>query len=277
MFEKYTEKARRVIFFARYEASQFGSPYIEAEHLLLGLLREDTALVGRLSQSGLSPEALRKRIEEESPPRERISTSIDMPLSLPAKSALAAAAEESENLNHKTICTEHLLLGVLRQNGTLAARLLIEAGFEITKVRDSLRGRGERHPGRWAPPPPRSMQDYVEIHGELFSFASVREFSEYYSRKFQWEKRAWAPRDALVRRSDSKIFLYSGQNFDPEQMDLVKGGWNEDRCGICWWKLGDLNAPEHDQGYTNGQDWLCTDCYERFVKPDRPPEPQRQG
>jgi len=63
MFERYTEKARRVIFFARYEASQFGSPYIEAEHLLLGLLREDTALAGRLSRSPLSPKTLRKRIE----------------------------------------------------------------------------------------------------------------------------------------------------------------------------------------------------------------------
>ena len=46
MFERYTEKARRVIFFARYEASQFGSPYIETEHLLLGLLREDKACMG---------------------------------------------------------------------------------------------------------------------------------------------------------------------------------------------------------------------------------------
>jgi ATP-dependent Clp protease ATP-binding subunit ClpA len=59
MFERYTEKARRVIFFARYEASQFGSPYIETEHLLLGLLREDKALTNRFfdpmppsSQSG---------------------------------------------------------------------------------------------------------------------------------------------------------------------------------------------------------------------------------
>ena len=49
MFERYTEKARRVIFFARYEASQFGSPYIETEHLLLGLLREDKALDQPLS------------------------------------------------------------------------------------------------------------------------------------------------------------------------------------------------------------------------------------
>ena len=51
MFERYTEKARRVIFFARYEASQFGSPYIETEHLLLGLLREDKALTNRFLRS----------------------------------------------------------------------------------------------------------------------------------------------------------------------------------------------------------------------------------
>ena len=51
MFERYTEKARRVIFFARYEASQFGSPYIETEHLLLGLLRDDKALTNRFLRS----------------------------------------------------------------------------------------------------------------------------------------------------------------------------------------------------------------------------------
>jgi len=61
MFERYTEKARRVIFFARYEASQFGSPYIETEHLLLGLLREDKALTNRFLRSHASVESIRKR------------------------------------------------------------------------------------------------------------------------------------------------------------------------------------------------------------------------
>ena len=59
MFERYTEKARRVIFFARYEASQFGSPYIETEHLLLGLLREDKALTNRFLRSHASVESIR--------------------------------------------------------------------------------------------------------------------------------------------------------------------------------------------------------------------------
>ena len=58
MFERYTEKARRVIFFARYEASQFGSPYIETEHLLLGLLREDKALTNRFLRSHASVECI---------------------------------------------------------------------------------------------------------------------------------------------------------------------------------------------------------------------------
>ena len=63
MFERYTEKARRVIFFARYEASQFGSPYIETEHLLLGLLREDKALTNRFLRSHASVESIRIQIE----------------------------------------------------------------------------------------------------------------------------------------------------------------------------------------------------------------------
>src|SRR6266700_1394327 len=63
MFERYTEKAQRVIFFARYEGSQFGSPYIETEHLLLGLLREDKALTFRFLRSHASVESIRKQIE----------------------------------------------------------------------------------------------------------------------------------------------------------------------------------------------------------------------
>src|SRR5258708_8467451 len=63
VFERYTEKARRVIFFARYEASQYGSPYIETEHLLLGLMREDKALANRFLRQQSSIESIRKEIK----------------------------------------------------------------------------------------------------------------------------------------------------------------------------------------------------------------------
>src|ERR1039458_5889804 len=90
MFERYTEKARRVIFFARYEASQFGSPYIETEHLLLGLLREDKALANRFLRSHAAVESIRKQIEGHTTIREKVSTSVDLPRSHECKRACVA-------------------------------------------------------------------------------------------------------------------------------------------------------------------------------------------
>ena len=91
MFERYTEKARRVIFFARYEASQFGSPYIETEHLLLGMLREDKALTNRFLRSHSSVESIRKQIDAHTTIREKVSTSVDLPLSNECKRILAGS------------------------------------------------------------------------------------------------------------------------------------------------------------------------------------------
>ena len=95
MFERYTEKARRVIFFARYEASQFGAPAIEPEHLLLGLMREDKTLTGRFfPRAQVSIESIRKEIEGRTLLREKISTSVELPLAPETKHVLAYAHEE---------------------------------------------------------------------------------------------------------------------------------------------------------------------------------------
>jgi len=138
MFERYTEKARRVIFFARYEASQFGSPYIETEHLLLGLLREDKALTNRFLRSHASVESIRKQIEGHTTIREKVSTSVDLPLSNECKRVLAYAAEEAERLSHKHIGTEHLLLGLLREEKCFAAEILSERGLRLPAIREEL-------------------------------------------------------------------------------------------------------------------------------------------
>src|SRR3954469_12680267 len=138
MFERYTEKARRVIFFARYEASQFGSPYIETEHLLLGLLREDKALTNRFLRSHASVESIRKQIEAHTTIREKVSTSVDLPLSNECKRVLAYAAEEAERLGHQHIGSEHLFLGLLREKNCFAQQILAERGFELEKVRDEI-------------------------------------------------------------------------------------------------------------------------------------------
>src|ERR1700683_3582359 len=138
MFERYTEKARRVIFFARYEASQFGSPCIETEHLLLGLLREDKALANRFLRSTASVESIRKQIEAHTTLREKVSTSVDLPLSHECKRVLAYGAEEAERLNHKHIGTEHLLLGLLREEKCFAADILHERGLRLAQVREEI-------------------------------------------------------------------------------------------------------------------------------------------
>src|SRR5260370_23265592 len=103
MVERYTEKARRTIFFSRYEASQFGSAYIETVHLLLGLLREDRSVLPKLPR-----EQIRREIESRTPRREQIATSVDLPLSKPCKLILAYVAEDSGSLHHAYIDTLHL-------------------------------------------------------------------------------------------------------------------------------------------------------------------------
>ena len=146
MFERYTEKARRVIFFARYEASQFGSPYIETEHLLLGLLREDKALTNRFLRSHASVESIRKQIEGHTTIREKVSTSVDLPLSNECKRVLAYAAEEAERLSHKHIGTEHLLLGLLREEKCFAAEILQERGLRLPAIREELQRTTQEKP-----------------------------------------------------------------------------------------------------------------------------------
>src|ERR1039457_3995646 len=140
MFERYTEKARRVIFFARYEASQFGSPYTETEHLLLGLLREDKALTNRFLRQHSSVDSIRKQIEAHTAFREKVSTSVDLPLSNESKRVLAYAAEEAQHLGHKHIGTEHLFLGLFREKECFAAETLRQLGVQYEKVKEHVRG-----------------------------------------------------------------------------------------------------------------------------------------
>jgi uncharacterized protein (TIGR02246 family) len=138
MFERFTEKARRVIFFARYEASQYGSMTIETEHLLLGLFREDHALARKfLSEKG-GAQSLRDEIESQITRGERISTSVEVPLSAECMSVLNMATAEAERLGSKHVGTEHLLLGILLMDGSFAARLLTERGLTLSWLREEL-------------------------------------------------------------------------------------------------------------------------------------------
>jgi ketosteroid isomerase-like protein len=131
MFERYTQGARRAIFFARYEASSYGSPFIETEHLLLGLLREQRGLVTWFGGQGDAAAEIRTEIEKRIDPRERISTSVEVPLTSECKKVLTLAAESAERLKHKYVEPEHLLIGILRIESSVAAQILRAKGIEL--------------------------------------------------------------------------------------------------------------------------------------------------
>jgi len=139
MFERYTERARRVLFFSRYEASESGGLAIETEHVLLGLVREGKGLTSRIfERASISLASIRADIEARTIANPKVSTSVEIPFTRETKHVLQYAAEEADRLLHSYIGTEHLLLGILREEKGLAARVLIEKGLRINVVRDDI-------------------------------------------------------------------------------------------------------------------------------------------
>jgi|SRR5688500_13539394 len=137
MFERYTERGRRILFFARYEASQLGSLSIEAHHLLLGLIREGRGLTARIfAEAEVSLPELRREIEQNLPRERRwVPTSVEIPFSADTKRALQAAAGEAERLRHDYIGPEHLRLGLLRIDESPVATPLTAKGLGLTAAR----------------------------------------------------------------------------------------------------------------------------------------------
>jgi hypothetical protein len=170
MFERYTEKARRTIFFGRYEASQFGSSYIESEHLLLGLLREDKSLANTFLRSHGAVESIRRQVEEQTVIREKVSTSVDLPLSNECKRILAYATEEADKLSHKFVGTGHLFLGVLREHECFAAKLLGERGIALEMARGQIGSNPAEQLGR-SPKSPGLPSGYIS-HKLLYNNAA---------------------------------------------------------------------------------------------------------
>ena len=169
MFERFTEKARRVVFFARFEASQYGSPYIETEHFLLGLLREDPNILKLLPEIK-SLVQIRREVERHIERRERISTSVEMPLTAECKRILNAAAEEAERLGDRHVGTEHLLLGIFREKKCFAATILHADDISLARLREKLHGsRSKSHTGAASVEPP----DSIDIQEALDHFLAA--------------------------------------------------------------------------------------------------------
>jgi ATP-dependent Clp protease ATP-binding subunit ClpC len=136
MFERYTEVARRSIFFARYEASQAGSPYIETEHLLLGILYADESITARLGAAHATRESLRQEILTHIPTGKKTTVSVDLPISKECRRVLDFAKDAAHELKQDHITLEHLLLGLLRLETSFAANLLKKEGITVNKIRE---------------------------------------------------------------------------------------------------------------------------------------------
>jgi hypothetical protein len=151
MFERFTESARRALFFARLEVSESGGPEIRPEHLLLGVIREPKGLVTQIfAQAHVSLETVREAVKWSVASGERISTSVEVRFTDDAQQVLRAAGEEADRLLHNYIGTEHLLLALLTLKGSLAETTLTQLGLRADDVRKTIgdltgdrRGKGQ--------------------------------------------------------------------------------------------------------------------------------------
>lgn len=274
MFERYTEKARRTVFFARYEASQLGSAYIETEHILLGLLREDVSLLTRLLPN-LSAQALREELTSRLARGSSVATSVDLPLSKESKNLLTDAAEEANRLSDSYIGTEHLLLALLRAPETYAAQVLHQNGARLAELRLAIARSPDRplfsRPNYHFRNRASALKNAVEIHGTFRNLDLIRQaVQSFREQRWNWQRRPWTARDIVTSRKHGTISFDLSLAEDEENFELIKGGWSREYCAICRWELFEsIDDLAHGVAYTNGHDWLCTECYEKFlIRPD---------
>src|SRR5947207_13516221 len=135
MWQRFTERARRVVFFAQEEAARLGENYVGTEHLLLGLVRESDSVAARiLDRLGVPLGRIRADIERQVT-RGHGNLGQDMQLTPRAKRVIDLAYEEARQLNNNYIGTEHLLLGLIREGDGLAARVLVKLGADLERTR----------------------------------------------------------------------------------------------------------------------------------------------
>jgi ornithine carbamoyltransferase len=144
MWQRFTERARRVIFSAQEEAARLGESYVGTEHLLLGLARESDSVAGRILERLRVPAGRVRAEVEKQITRGRGSTGQDMQLTPRAKRVIDLAYEEARQLNNNYIGTEHLLLGLVREFDGLAARVLLKLGADLERIRREVRAMQER-------------------------------------------------------------------------------------------------------------------------------------
>lgn len=139
MFERFTERARRVLSYAQEEAKRYKHDYIGSEHLLLGLVREGEGVAAEvLNNLGVNLTSIKTEVEKMVPSGGGALTLGDVPFTPHAKKVLELAVEEAHLLNHNYVGTEHILLGLIKEEESVAARILNKFGADLPSVREEV-------------------------------------------------------------------------------------------------------------------------------------------
>jgi hypothetical protein len=177
MFERFTDRARRVVVLAQEEARMLNHHYIGTEHILLGLVHEGHGVAGKALESlGISLEAVRQQVEEITG-EGREPPSGQMPFTARAKSALEQSRRESAELGGNDIDTEHILLGLLREGESVGAQILVNLGANLDRVRQHVIQLMHGYQGKEPAPPAEptrlraraGSQDYAVSENSLVS------------------------------------------------------------------------------------------------------------
>ena len=138
-FNRFTERARKVILLAKEEAKRFNHDYIGTEHILLGLIKEGEGVAAAvLTSLGLDSENIRMEVEKLVQPGPSKVMQDDIPFTPRAKKVIELAMDEARNLGHNYIGTEHLLLGLIREGDGVASQVLLNMGLDLSSVRNEV-------------------------------------------------------------------------------------------------------------------------------------------
>jgi len=148
MFERFTDRARRVVVLAQEEARMLNHNYIGTEHILLGLIHEGEGVAAKTLESlGISLEAVRQQVEEIIGQGQHASSG-HIPFTPRAKKVLELSLRESLQLGHNYIGTEHILLAMLREGEGVAAQILVKLGADLNRVRQQVIQLLHGYPGK---------------------------------------------------------------------------------------------------------------------------------
>ena len=180
MYERFTDRARKVMQLANQEAQRFNHEYIGTEHILLGLIKEGSGVAANvLKNLEVDLRKIRLEVEKLVQSGPEMVTMGKLPQTPRAKKVIEYSMEEARNLNHSYVGTEHILLGLLREQEGVAAQVLMNLGLKLEDVREevlNLLGHGaEGSEGERAPSGGGSSGDlFMQIFADVFGIPAVR-------------------------------------------------------------------------------------------------------